>query len=1076
MRIFVCMCLVVGLLADLPAAMCESKLPDEVFKEFAVSKSMELKLENVPKEGWEVFTIPHFFRNTNGVYYRGDINFDGKGLVVLRFGAVMFTCTLWVNDQFVGTHVGGYLPFEYNITGLLRGGKNTAILGVLHPATAVGAPIGPANLLKMKENSLLYPIGSAAQFGGLWQATKLVMLPEIHIKNIYVQTSVRNRELSAQVEVGAGAGGESLCCYKLQASVKDKNGKTVLDLGKKSGVIAGNPTEYEEFLSPWQNPLLWSPERPNLYWLEVELFDKSGAMLHEKKVRFGFREFWAKDGDFFLNGTRIYLRACSRHLGWPTEVKTTWRDFAKEIVGIAKSFNANILRLHANPYPEEFLEAADEMGMMIVDESAAWTFGRQYALENEVFWNNLRREWDVHIQRDYNHPSFVIASVENELMLTGGATRKNIEERLATLGAYVKEQSGRLIMFEGDFDPKGTADIINLHYPWEPPTHFNYPNDAYFAAGKFMTDIFPGKEFEWDRSKPLYIGECLWMPGPIHEYAVTEGDAAFEDFLRGRRDSKARLFEMYIQAFRDIGVSAFNPWNPFEGQYEAEGQTSEKQMLQEVIRQGYKPVRFFVREYDRHHYAGKSIQRTLTIQNWSEAPKQLKLEWSFGKIVADTQTGKWEGRLDPSSSKVLTVTLQLPGALVSGQETVWDGLPWQISLTSNGEVAHKESYEIYVASPPTKLPEFTLLGTNPELSKTLDRLSFFHKKADDVSEIVSGPVVVAHGFLPANPKESAKILSKIAEKGLKYIILGWQDPKSITFAKLRGPIEANERYKREVEFYFSSTSFSANFGKFKRDQLLNYFAGDNTLSTGAFELVPGKPCLPLAACATGGGMLYSLVEIPGKGFATTLEIASKFDTEPRCAEILKVLIEKAAEMAARPERSLVASSDVAKGYVSRLGFDASIKTGVPKVYYVFKTDLLRMKDFEKNSVVILDRPTPEDIEKRFGVKIELSKPAIPKGIQITPTPEFASLPRAAIIDSTGFYYQHNLGIVQNLGTNMIEKLQQKTGLKYEWVLPGYIVKITGFDKTVILNYLDWDKKLNTPLSVLLLNLGVKNKS
>ncbi|HPL88804.1 MAG TPA: hypothetical protein PLX04_00880, partial [Caldisericia bacterium] len=102
---------------------------DPIFYEWAASTQKELSLKNVPKTGFKPFFFPHTTNTAIASYYRGKFDWDGTGTIRIKFGAVNFFCKLWVNSKEAGSHLGGYLPFEFDITGLLKKGKNELVLG-----------------------------------------------------------------------------------------------------------------------------------------------------------------------------------------------------------------------------------------------------------------------------------------------------------------------------------------------------------------------------------------------------------------------------------------------------------------------------------------------------------------------------------------------------------------------------------------------------------------------------------------------------------------------------------------------------------------------------------------------------------------------------------------------------------------------------------------------------------------------------------------------------------------------------------------------------------------------------------
>ncbi|HNY61853.1 MAG TPA: glycoside hydrolase family 2 TIM barrel-domain containing protein [Caldisericia bacterium] len=1047
---------------------------DPVFYEWVTSTQKELSLKNLPKAGFKPFFFPHTTNTAIASYYRGKFDWDGTGTIRIKFGAVNFFCKLWVNSKEAGSHLGGYLPFEFDITSFLKKGKNELVLGA-QGILGIVSEIGAKDPRAMKENSVTLPIGSAFMIGGMWLPSSIKKLPPVFVEKVLIDTSVRQKTLKARVRLGGiveGKKGLSLSLW-----VEDMQGAKLFALGNKN-VDAGKEIPLQEFKASWNNPKLWSPENPNLYFL-VSVLSQNGKEIHRDKTRFGFREFWVQGGNFFLNGKKIHLRATSRHLFSQRWADIDMEETAKQVISKAKAFNSNILRLHANPYPEAFLEEADTQGIMIVDESAAWTFGSAYALENELFWKTLYRQWDDHIKRDYNHPSFVLASAENELMLTGGVKRKNIQENLQKLGKYIRESSGRPVMFEGDYDPNGSADVINLHYPWEPSSHFTYPNDAYFLDGSFSTDIYPAKEIKWDRSKPMYIGECLWMPGPFHEYAVTGGDYTYQDLKKGYYESKKELFADYIQAFRELEVSAFCPWNPFEDENEKTISASQLTELQSVVSNYYKPVRFFIRQKDDWHYAGSKVFRTVTIQNWSEQPKNLKLAWSFGKGVDSSKSGELSFRLDPDETKTITITLELPDGLVFGKQGSWGDIPLKMALSDGNIPVHEEEHQIHSYSMPSKQPaKFALLGGSDQLSKDLSNSRLFHNRAQKVDEITDGIAIIAPNFLKQQTLDgSNNTFQALEKKGIKYIVLGPQPEGSIPYCSIV-PAEREIEKGKTQSFRFTHISFSKDMGPFKKDSLIKCFAGDNIIASGVLKPYSDAPCVPFASAGTGNGLVCVGFEVEQKGFVTCIELASKISTEPRCHEILCSMLGYLSEDRQSLQAQLVALSDKSSSYLSSLGFTTTKNSATNGVLYVGEADTITLKNIEKLGTIkaiLFDRKGFASLPKQDGVEIKTAQAKPEPAVDLQGMKELDGVTRFSFIEATGFVYDKWRKNFAPLGKTVIEKLALPKNAKLTWGVKGYFCKVEDlYPQTVFINMTDWDKgPSNMPLSLLLQNLGCK---
>jgi len=353
-------------------------------------------------------------------------------VVLLRFGAVDYRADVYVNGQKAGSHEGGYLPFELDITSFVRSGENQIAVRVADP----GAKPNEVDGIRYAE----IPHGKQnwyVQTSGLWQSVEL---------------DVRPRTRLGAVRIAAGADGSfrfsievlnpSAVGAKLEARILDPAAKSVWE-----GSEALTPTRARYELSGrLSNPSLWSPSSPTLYQAEISIGTGDA-----ERYRFGFRTFETREGKFFLNGQVIYLRGALDQDFYPDTVYTSPSfDFLRDEMQKAKALGLNLLRCHVKVPDPRYLEAADQVGMLVWYEIPNW---------DKLTENSKRRALDtLHgmVERDSNHPSIVIVSVINE---GWGANLKEPGERAWLKQAYHQAKS----LVPGWLVVDNSADSDNYH-------------------------------------------------------------------------------------------------------------------------------------------------------------------------------------------------------------------------------------------------------------------------------------------------------------------------------------------------------------------------------------------------------------------------------------------------------------------------------------------------------------------------------------------------------------------------------------------------------------------------------------
>ena len=214
---------------------------------------------------------------------------------------------------------------------------------------------------------------------------------------------------------------------------------------------------------------LWSPDNPNLYGLLLTL-SVDGKPVDVKYQRFGWRQFTLAGGKLDLNGQPIVLKGDSWHfMGVPQMT----RRYPYAWYRLLKDAGANAVRLHASVYPSFYHDMADEMGIMILDESAIWLSDGGPKADSDLFWQNCRTHVQELVQRDRNHPSVFGWSVCNEILPVlrnvWHAPPPMINHCLDEISVWAalcltNDPTRGWISGDGEWDASGRLPVINIHY------------------------------------------------------------------------------------------------------------------------------------------------------------------------------------------------------------------------------------------------------------------------------------------------------------------------------------------------------------------------------------------------------------------------------------------------------------------------------------------------------------------------------------------------------------------------------------------------------------------------------------
>ncbi len=316
--------------------------------------------------------------------------------VFLHFDAVMVGATPVVNGHELPKHLGGYLPFQYEITSLLQPGENVLALAVDSRWSNVppeGSPVGPKSI------DYLEP-------GGITRGVQLRVVPQAFISDVFakpvqVLDAGRRLEIACSIDAAAVPSGQ----LRIDAALMDGDAVVAREARdvrlEKTGV-----SEFPLTLSKLGNVVLWDTAKPKLYEVAVTV-SAGGKTLHDYRTRIGFRDARFEVDGFFLNGKRFQIFGLNRHELFPYVGGAMPRRVQRRDAEILRHrFHCNFVRCSHYPQSEAFLDACDELGLMVWEEVPGWQY-----VGDEAWQELLVRDVKIMVRRDRNHPSIVIWGV-----------------------------------------------------------------------------------------------------------------------------------------------------------------------------------------------------------------------------------------------------------------------------------------------------------------------------------------------------------------------------------------------------------------------------------------------------------------------------------------------------------------------------------------------------------------------------------------------------------------------------------------------------------------------------------------
>ena len=324
-----------------------------------------------------------------------DIFHQPSSTFLLYFGAVNYDSRVWVNGKEAGHHIGGFTPFNYDVTELLKEGENTIIVKVDNKRHAEDVPT---------------QIFDWWNYGGITRDVKLVKVPlasfgsdsdvipsyiqDYNVQLLKADHKAKQREIAVSVQLNEPVHG-----HLLTVSIPEL--KLSLPLltdfnGHASDIIK----------VPAKKLSLWSPDNPKRYRVEIKHYMTSIA------DSIGFRTIETRDKQILLNGQPIFLKGISIHNEKPNGGgRANTAEDARILLSWAKELGCNFVRLAHYPHHEEMVREAEKMGILVWSEIPVyWTI----AWRNPKTYENAQNQLRDMIRRDHNRANVIIWSIANE--------------------------------------------------------------------------------------------------------------------------------------------------------------------------------------------------------------------------------------------------------------------------------------------------------------------------------------------------------------------------------------------------------------------------------------------------------------------------------------------------------------------------------------------------------------------------------------------------------------------------------------------------------------------------------------
>ncbi len=764
------------------------------------------------------------YRRTKGAWYRQwiDLSGDMKGKqFTLQFDAVSKTAEVYINGHLADTHVGMFGNFDVDATPYLHPGRNLIAVNVSRDIEGAAAQTSDAmenyyssvrkdvtdNKEDKQANQEILTDIPHGFFGdnpaGIWQPVKLVVTDPLKIDDVYIRPSLTGADFDIDIKNNS----KKNRTFSIYAEITDKTTGEPIYSGTLLEKLRLKGNSKETFTASVDGlaPKLWEPATPNLY--DFKFTVRNGKEnIDGMNVTSGFRTFESKDGFFYLNGRKYWLRG-GNHI--PFSLGMNDRRLADGFMQWMRKGNVNSTRTHTTPWNELWMDAADRNGIAVSFEGTwSWLMIHSTPIPSEATLNLWRTEWLQVMKKFRNHPSLIFWTINNEMKFYDlDADKERAMKKMVIISDVVKQMRSldpsRPVCFDSNYMRRnginrfgeefistvddGDIDDNHGYYNWYDYSLFRFFNGEFQQRFKTpgrplisqeMSTGYPNAETGHPtRSYQLIHQNPYSLVGyEAYDFADPAGFLKTQGFITGELAEALRrtndqasgiMHFAYMTWFRQCyDIDNMAPWPAFY-----------------AMQRAMQPVLVSAEIWGRNIYAGDRIQTRIYVVNDSEDGRDLNamnLKWSLtdadGKVLA---TGAEKFPAVPYyGRKYIEPTITVPENI--GNRKVYGKL--RLSLEENGKEISSNIYDLtfagrqWTAGKAEKQIKLAVLGNDGSAS-VLSGRGYDVEICNGVKEMLgnskkkmSCDVCILSGGIDISPEEAA-MLRDYQKQGGRLLIL-----------------------------------------------------------------------------------------------------------------------------------------------------------------------------------------------------------------------------------------------------------------------------------------------------------------
>lgn len=409
-----------------------------------------------------------------------------KGQIVrLHFDAVYNVAQVWLNGKHLGTHHGGYTAFEFDVTNLLKPGKNELMIDVDNTPTLTSIPALATGVPSTDTSKRITVVGWMP-YGGIVRPVNLLVSDAVYLQNAKIDSTpdLKTGDATITAHVWLHNAGSTVANSSVAATIAGLNAKF------PSVRIAAHSDAEVTWTGKLSQAHLWSVRDPYLYDVKISI---PGDSFH---THIGVRKIEVKGTSMLLNGKPVHLFGANRVSEDPKEGLRESDAVIERDMSDMLADNMRMMRIAHYPQVQSLLDFADAHGMLIIPEAGNWNFSA-WQMADPGIRQTFKQQMKEMMEADWNHPSVIAWSVGNEyesytpegIAWTRDMRAYTLELDPTRLITFASRYTGDVAVKTGADEASQYSDFVSINVYGDYAKRFDHVHDLYPTKPVFVTEF-----------------------------------------------------------------------------------------------------------------------------------------------------------------------------------------------------------------------------------------------------------------------------------------------------------------------------------------------------------------------------------------------------------------------------------------------------------------------------------------------------------------------------------------------------------------------------------------------------------